>query len=150
MPTHRSKRAIAQVLRYAGIVEDGSLHDTSGEDNLIASWVVVRLMSVSDLKLQRCRACTQVETTDIDCICRHSPFIAISRFTKSRPFAFYGELRKREGVSEEGCAADVDSCVVFCKGSRVANIWALRGIANFLSYVVDWIANCKLTYWPFD
>lgn len=48
MPAHRSKGAIAKVLRYAWVVEDRSLHDTSGEDYLIASWIVVRLNSVSD------------------------------------------------------------------------------------------------------
>ena len=48
MPAHRSERAIAQVLRYAWIIEDGSLHDTGREDYLIASWVVVCLMSVND------------------------------------------------------------------------------------------------------
>ena len=49
MPTHRSKRAIAQVLRYAWIVEDGRLHDAGWEDYFIASWIVVCLMSRSDV-----------------------------------------------------------------------------------------------------
>lgn len=77
MPAHRSESAITQVLRYAWIVEDGSLHDTSGKDYLITSRVVVRLMSISD---QESQLCTQVETTNVDSICRHSPFITIRRF----------------------------------------------------------------------
>ena len=47
MPAHGSKCAITQVLWYACVIKDRSLHDASGEDNLIASRVVVRLMSVS-------------------------------------------------------------------------------------------------------
>lgn len=59
MPAHRSERAIAQVLRYAWIIEDGCLHDTGREDYLIASWVVVCLMSVNDQEPRQCHACTQ-------------------------------------------------------------------------------------------
>ena len=59
MPAHRSECAIAQIPRYAWIIEDRSLHDTSREDYLIASWVVVRLMSVNDQESRQGNACTQ-------------------------------------------------------------------------------------------
>ena len=81
MPAHRSKGAIAKVLRYAWVVENRSLHDAGGKDYLIASWIVVRLSSVSDQDPQWCLVCTQFKITNIDCICRHSPFITIRRFT---------------------------------------------------------------------
>ena len=79
----------------------------------------------------------QAETTNIDSIRRHYPLITIRRFTKSGPFALYSELCGGKCVFEEGCAGDVDICIVFHKGSRVAYIWTLRGIANLLSDVVD-------------
>lgn len=137
MPAHGSERAVTQVLRYARIVEDGSLHDTGGEDDLVTGWVVVRLMSVSDQGSRRYHPYTQVASTNVDCVCRHSPFVTIRRFTQSRPFAFYAELRSGQGVSEEGRAGDVDIGIVFFEGSRVANVWALGGVAYLLYDVVD-------------
>lgn len=80
---------------------------------------------------------TRVETTYIDRICGHSPFITVRRFTQSRPFALYGGLGNGKCVSEEGRAGDVDICIVFFESSRVADIWALRGIAYLLYDVVD-------------
>ena len=109
MAAHRSKCAIAQVLRYAWIVEDGGLHDTGREDYLVASWVVVRLVRVSD---HESRLCMQVETTNVDSICGHFPFISVCRLTQSRPFALYGELGNGKSVFEEGRAGNVDVCVV--------------------------------------
>ena len=79
----------------------------------------------------------QSETTNIDSICRHCPLITVRRFTKSGPFALYSELCGGKCVFEEGCAGDVDICIILFKGSRVAYIWALRGIANLLPDVVD-------------
>lgn len=137
MSTHRSERTVAQVLRYAWVVEDGSLHNAGRKHYLIASWVVIRLMRVSDGHRWRQHACIWLKTTNIDSICRHSPFITIRRFTQSRPFALYGKSGNGKGVSEEGRARDVHRCIVFFKGRRVANIWALRGIAYFLYDVVN-------------
>ena len=137
MPAHRSECAIAQVLRYAWIVEDRSLHYAGREDYLIASWIVVGLMSVSDQEPRQCHACTRVGTTNIDCICRHSPFISIRRFTQSRPVALYGELGNGKRVSEEGRAVDVDSCIVFLKGNRVADIRTFLRVAYLLYNVMD-------------
>ncbi len=137
MPTHRSKRAIAQVLWYAWIIEHGSLHYTSREDYLVARGVVVCLMCVSDEDAQRCRACTQAEITNVDRICRHSPFITVRGLTQSGPFARNTELGDGERVSEEGRAGDVDICIIFFQSSRVPYIWTFRGVAYLLYDVVD-------------
>ncbi len=113
------------------------LHDAGGKDYLISSWVVVRLTNVSFQESRRCNVYTHVETTNIDSICRHSPFVTIRRFTQGRPFALYSELSNGKCVSEKGLASDIDICVVFFKGSRVADIGALCGVAYLLYDVVD-------------
>ena len=134
MAAHRSKCAITQVLGNTWFVEDGGLHDARREDYLVASWVVVRLVRVSNHELRRCM---QVETTNIDSICGHFPFISVRRLTQSRPIALYGELGNGKSIFEEGRAGNVDVCVVLFQGNRVSDIWALCGIANFLLNVVN-------------
>ena len=77
------------------------------------------------------------KTADIDCICCHGPFITIRRFTQSRRFALYGEFGNGKCVSKEGCAADIDICIVFSKSSRVADVRAFSRVADLLYDVVN-------------
>ena len=92
MPAHRSERTIAQVLWNAGVVEHRSLHDTGWKNDLIASWIVICLISVSAQGSWRCHADTRTEITNIDRVCCHTPFITIRRLAQGRPFALHDEL----------------------------------------------------------
>ena len=90
MPAHRPKSAIAKVLRYAWIVEDRSLHDTGGEDYLIASWVVVRLRVSATRTLSgatRARS-LRSRTLTVSAVIPHSSrFVGLPRADHSRSMA---------------------------------------------------------------
>ena len=79
----------------------------------------------------------KLKGTNIDSICGHSPLITICRFTQSGPFTLDGELGDGKCVPEEARTCDIDRCIIFLQGSRIAYIWALRWVANLLDDVVD-------------
>jgi hypothetical protein len=64
--TDRAKGAVAEILRYARVVEDWVLHDTGGENDLIAGRVVICVHSGHS----------------------HAPFVVPGRLAKLVPFLF--------------------------------------------------------------
>jgi hypothetical protein len=78
--TDRAEGAIAEVLRYARIVEDWMLHDTGGENDLIASRVVICVHSGHG----------------------HAPFIVPSGLAKLVPFLFGFEFSHLKPVTKVG------------------------------------------------
>ena len=82
--TDRTEGAVAEILRYARIVEDWMLHNTGREDDLIASRVVICVHSGY----------------------RHAPFIVPSRLSELGPFLFDFEVNYLKTVAEVGGIRD--------------------------------------------
>lgn len=115
--------SIGQVLGKGGIVEDGSLHDTSRENDLVAGWVVVRV--------HRRRG--------------HSPLSLVHRLAGLRPLTPHIVSGGREPVGKERVGGYVDAAVVLLKFFRVGDIRALGGISNLLSDEMHFV-NSKLAH----
>lgn len=78
--TDRAEGAVAEILGYARVVEDWVLHDTGGENDLIASRVVI---------------C-------VHCRHGHAPFVVPGRLAKLMPFLFDFEFGHLKPVTKEG------------------------------------------------
>lgn len=80
---------------------------------------------------------TKVKTSYIDCGHRHSPFIAVRRFTESRPLPKCVRASNGEGIIEMSGFGNVDSLIVALQGGRITNVGAFGGIPNFLYNIMD-------------
>ena len=78
--TDRAEGAVAEILRHTRIVKDWVLHDTGGEDDLVAGRVVI---------------C-------VHCRHGHAPFVVPGWLAKLGPFLFDLKLSHLKGVAEVG------------------------------------------------
>ena len=108
--TDRAEGAVAEILRYARIVEDWVLHDTGGENDLIAGRVVICVHSGHG----------------------HAPFVVPGGLAKLVPFLFDFEFSHLKPVTKVGGIRYSKVLVVALKSTGIHNVRIGRRIADLL------------------